>query len=159
MGGFSGSIRRFSRRSWFAWLGSRTAPRIDRLLHKVTGGRVATARLARAPALMLTTVGRRSGRKRTTPLLYVREGSRFIVAGTNWGKPKEPDWALNLLANATAWVQVGGERGKCRARVADEEEERRLWPKLQEIWPAYDTYRERSGRKVNVFVLEPNGED
>ncbi len=119
---------------------------------------MATARLARVPALMLTTVGRRTGQKRTTPLLYVRDGTRLIVAGTNWGQTKEPDWALNLLANPKAWVQVGGERGAYGARVADEEEERRLWPELQKIWPAYETYRERSGRKVNVFVLEPSEE-
>lgn len=119
---------------------------------------MATARLARVPALMLTTVGRRTGQKRTTPLLYVRDATRFIVAGTNWGQAKEPDWALNLLANPKAWVQVGRERGVYRARVASEEEEQRLWPELQKIWPAYETYRERSSRKVNVFVLEPNEE-
>jgi deazaflavin-dependent oxidoreductase (nitroreductase family) len=158
MGWFTASIKRSSRTRWFAWLGSRTAPRIDRLLNRVTGGRVATARLARVPALMLTTVGRRTGQQRTTPLLYVREGTRFIVAGTNWGQPKEPDWALNLQANPKAWVQVGTERGVYRARVASEEEELRLWPELQKIWPAYETYRERSGRKVNVFVLEPTEE-
>ncbi len=107
---------------------------------------------------MLTTVGRRTGQKRTTPLLYVRDGARYIVAGTNWGQAREPDWALNLLANPKAWVQVEGEGGAYRARVAGEDEERRLWPELQKIWPAYETYRERSGRKVNVFVLEPNEE-
>jgi deazaflavin-dependent oxidoreductase (nitroreductase family) len=107
---------------------------------------------------MLTTVGRRTGQERTTPLLYVRDGTRFIVAGTNWGQAKEPDWALNLQANPEAWVRVGRERGVYRARVAGEDEERRLWPELQKIWPAYETYRERSGRKVNVFVLEPTEE-
>ena len=117
-----------------------------------------TAGLPKVPALMLTSVGRKTGKRRTTPLLYVREGNRLVVAGTNWGQPKEPDWALNLRANPTAWVQVGRERRKYRARVANEEEERRLWPELEKIWPAYETYRERSGRKVNVFVLEPNEE-
>lgn len=158
MGWFTTSIKRFARTRSFAWLGSRTAPRIDRLFHRVTGGRVVTAGLPRVPALMLTTVGRKSGKKRTTPLLYVREGARFIVAGTNWGLPKEPDWAFNLRANPTAWVQVGRKRGVYRAHVASEDEERRLWPELQKIWPAYETYRDRSGRKVNVFVLEPNEE-
>ncbi len=158
MGWFADSIKRSARKGWFAWLGSRTAHRIDRLFFKVTGGRVVTAGLPRVPALMLTTVGRRSGQKRTTPLLYVREGKRFVVAGTNWGQSKEPDWALNLRANPTAWVQVGRERGKYRARVATEEEEKRLWPELEKIWPAYETYRERSGRKVSVFVLEPTEE-
>ena len=108
---------------------------------------------------MLTTVGRKSGKKRTTPLLYVRDGTRLIVAGTNWGQAKEPDWAHNLRANPKAGVQVGQEQGVYRARVASEDEERRLWPELQKIWPAYETYRERSGRKVNVFVLEPSEED
>jgi deazaflavin-dependent oxidoreductase (nitroreductase family) len=107
---------------------------------------------------MLTTIGRRTGQKRMTPLLYIRDGTHLIVAGTNWGQAKEPDWALNLVANPNAWVQVGKEQGAYRARVAQEDEERRLWPELQKIWPAYETYRERSGRKVNVFVLEPSEE-
>ena len=155
MGWFTDSIKRFARTRSFAWFGSRTAPKIDRLLHSVTGGRVVTAGLPRVPALMLTTIGRKSGRKRKTPLLYVRDGPRLIVAGTNWGLPKEPDWALNLTSNPTAWVQVGRKRGVYHARVADEDEERRLWPELEKIWPAYQTYRERSGRKPKVFVLEP----
>ena len=157
MGAFGDAIKRLGRTRSFAWVGSRAAAPIDRLVHRMSGGRRLAAQLLlpKTPTMMITTVGRKSGQRRTTPLLYVRDGGRFIVAGTNWGQRNDPDWALNLRANPTAWVQAGTERRRVRARVAEDEEKRRLWPELDKIWPAYATYRKRSGRDVMVFVLEP----
>ncbi len=159
MGAFSDGIKRLGRTRSFAWLGSRAAAPVDRLVHRMTGGRRLAAQLLLrdTPTLMLTTIGRKSGRPRSTPLVYAKEDDRFIVAGSNWGQRKDPDWALNLRANPTASVQIGTNRRQVRARLADDEEKQRLWPELDRFWPGYAQYRERSGRDIMVFVLEPTG--
>jgi deazaflavin-dependent oxidoreductase (nitroreductase family) len=131
------------------------APRVDRFLLKVTGGRGVTIGRKALPTLFLTTVGRKTGKERVTPLLYLRDGGRIIVAGSNWGQAHHPAWALNLKANPRVRVQIGRETTEMVARVAEGEERARLWPFLEETWPAYRTYRERSGRDIMVFVLEP----
>lgn len=107
------------------------------------------------PTLLLTTVGRRTGRERTVPVLYVRDGDRLVIAGSNWGQRQHPAWSENLLANPVAKVQMGNERGAYRATQATTEERARLWLELDRIWPAYETYRKRAGRDIRVFVLEP----
>ncbi|MDP8957585.1 MAG: nitroreductase family deazaflavin-dependent oxidoreductase [Actinomycetota bacterium] len=157
MSAFSNAIKRLGRTRSFAWLGSRAAAPIDRLVHRMTGGRRIAAQLLlrNTPTLMLTTIGRKSGQPRTTPLVFVRDQDRFIVAGSNWGQRKDPDWALNLWANPMAWVQLGTNKRPVRARVADGDETKRLWPELDRVWPGYVQYRERSGRDIMVFVLEP----
>lgn len=153
MSRFEDLVKRLGHFRWFASLASRTAPPIDRMAYRRTGHSGVTPR--GLPTMLLTTAGRKSGRPRTVPVLYVREGERLVVAGSNWGKKQDPAWALNLLANPVARVQVGKHVGEYRARHATQEERDRLWPKLDEIWPAYRTYRKRSGRDIRVFVLEP----
>lgn len=153
--GLTETIQRLGHKKWFAALGRRVAPRVDRFLLKVTGGRGVTIGRKALPTLFLTTVGRKSGQERVTPLLYLRHGDRFIVAGSNWGQAHHPAWALNLKANPRARVQIGREKTDVVARVAVGEEREGLWPFLEEKWPAYRTYKERSGRDIMVFVLEP----
>ena len=153
--GLTETIQRLGHKKWFAAIGRRVAPRVDRFLLKVTGGRGVTIGRKALPTLFLTTVGRKSGQERVTPLLYLRDGDRFIVAGSNWGQPHHPAWALNLKAHPRARIQIGRKRTDVVARVAEGEERERLWPFLEEKWPAYRTYKERSGRDIMVFVLEP----
>ncbi len=155
MGRLTETIQRLGHKKWFAAVGKRVAPRVDRFLLKVTGGRAVTIGRKAIPTLFLTTVGRKSGKERVTPLLYLRDGDRIIVAGSNWGQPHHPAWALNLKAHPRARVQIGREKTDVVARVAAGEERERLWPFLEEKWPAYRTYRDRSGRDIMVFVLEP----
>jgi deazaflavin-dependent oxidoreductase (nitroreductase family) len=155
VGRLTETIQRLGHQKWFAEVGKRVAPRVDRFLLKVTGGRGVTIGRKALPTLFLTTVGRKSGKERVTPLLYLRDGERIIVAGSNWGQPHHPAWALNLKADARARVQIGRETTEVVARVAEGEERERLWPFLEEKWPAYRTYRKRSGRDIMVFVLEP----
>lgn len=85
-------------------------------LYRATRGRL-FGRVGRAPVLLLTTTGRRSGRSRTAPVLYLADGERLVVIGSNAGNERAPAWALNLLANPDATVQVGGQRRPVRARV------------------------------------------
>jgi deazaflavin-dependent oxidoreductase (nitroreductase family) len=149
------TIRNLGHKEWFPRVMKRVAPAMDRATIKLSGGRLRSGDRGVMPTLLLTHTGRKSGRERQTPLLFVRDGDRLVIAGSNWGQEHDPAWALNLVANPSCRVQVGRERREVVARVAEGEERERLWKLLLEKWPAYDTYEERSGRTIKVFVLEP----
>jgi len=104
--------------------------------------------------LLLTCVGRRSGRERVIPLLYVEDESRFVVVGSNAGDERDPAWWLNLRARPDAWVQVGAERFAVHAREAAPEEAEKIWPRLHEAYGWYDEYRIRAGRPIPLVLLE-----
>ncbi|HEX6970387.1 MAG TPA: nitroreductase/quinone reductase family protein [Micromonosporaceae bacterium] len=150
--------RRLGHRRWFAAFVRRFLVPADRFVGRLTRGRVVA--LGLVPSLIITTTGRRSGRPRSNPLLYVRDGGDFVVVGSNWGQRHQPAWALNLLADPTATVTVSGQRLAVRARLAEGAERERLWRLLVLEWPAYETYRERAGdRPIHVFRLVPAGSE
>jgi deazaflavin-dependent oxidoreductase (nitroreductase family) len=123
-------------------------------LYRASGGRL-FGRLDRAPVLLLTTVGRRSGRPRTAPVVYLADGERLIVIGSNAGHTKAPAWSLNLEANPDAEVELGSDRRKVRARVAAGEERAELWRKVNDMYSGFDDYSARTTREIRLFVLEP----
>ncbi|MBX7268429.1 nitroreductase family deazaflavin-dependent oxidoreductase [Micromonospora sp. Llam7] len=149
-----GSItRRVGRHRWFG-----TAVRLlvpaDRALGRLTRGRVVA--LGLVPSLLITTTGRRSGQPRCNPLLYVPDGDAYVVVGSNWGQTHQPAWALNLLAEPSAEVDVRGRRIPVRAEVVTGAERDRLWRLLVTEWPAYEAYVERAGgREIRIFRLVP----
>jgi deazaflavin-dependent oxidoreductase (nitroreductase family) len=148
-------VRRIAEQRWFAAVARRVAPPLDRLLAGVSRGRISlTAGLA-APELMLTTIGAKTGRERPVPLLYVRDGGGYVVAATNWGQAQQPAWSANLLAQPDVRITLRGKHMPVRARLVDGAEKARLWPAFVAMWPAYDRYRDRCGREVRVFRLEP----
>lgn len=154
MGSGPGAVaRRVGKSRWFASFGRRFGHRFDLLTYSRTAGRVRFS--AGLPTLMLTTRGRRTGDARTVPLLFVRDGSALVVVGSNWGQPQHPAWSTNLLATPEAVVQLGAEQFPVRAQLMNEPERERLWPRWREMWPAYDAYRERAGRELRMFRLEP----
>jgi deazaflavin-dependent oxidoreductase (nitroreductase family) len=104
--------------------------------------------------LLLTTLGRRSGQWRRTALIYGKDGDRHVVVASYGGSPKHPAWYLNLVEHPEVRVQVGAEKFTARARTADAEEKRRLWPLMTEIWPDYAKYQARTSRDIPVVVLE-----
>ncbi len=125
---------------------------LQRRLYRTTGGRVSLT--GRAPVLLLTTTGRRTGLQRTVPLLYVRDGGRLVICNVNPGFERPNPWTLNLRAEPRAQVQVGREVLAVTAREASEEELDRYWPRLKEVWPAYGTFYDRGGKR-SIFILEP----
>jgi len=152
------------RTPWLTWYSSRVLVPIDRFLYQRSNGRfslghVGTRREAALQSLLLTTTGRKSGRPRTTPVLYLEDGDRFLVVASNFGKENHPAWSANLLANPDASVQVRNRRMEVRARRASEEEKQRLWPRLLELYPAWQAYTERTDRNFRAFFLEerPSG--
>ncbi|TCB96206.1 nitroreductase family deazaflavin-dependent oxidoreductase [Micromonospora zingiberis] len=145
--------RRLGRHRWFG-----TAMRLlvpaDRAIGRLTRGRVVA--LGLVPSLVITTTGRRSGKPRSNPLLYVPDGDGYVVIGSNWGQAQQPAWALNLLALPEAEVDVAGRRMPVRAELATGAERDRLWRLLVEEWPAYQAYVERAGgREIRIFRLVP----
>jgi proline iminopeptidase len=106
------------------------------------------------PALLLTTVGRRSGEKRTSPLIYGTLGDAFIVIGSKGGADKHPRWYLNLLANPAVELQVGKDLFAARARVATGKERQQLWEQMLKVYPPYRDYQQKTKREIPVIVLD-----
>jgi len=105
-------------------------------------------------ALLLTTTGRRSGKPITKPLIYGRDGDRYLVVGSRGGRPHHPQWYLNLSESPEVEVQVLADRFPARARTADPSEKARFWAIMTSIWPAYDEYQTRTTREIPVVILE-----
>ena len=108
-----------------------------------------------APTLLLTTTGRRSGEARTTPLIFGRDGDDYLVVASVGGMPTHPAWYLNLIDDPSARIQVKGEHIDVVARTAEAEEKSRLWRIVNDVWPNYDAYQERTDRVIPVVVLSP----
>jgi deazaflavin-dependent oxidoreductase (nitroreductase family) len=106
-----------------------------------------------APALLLTTTGRKSGNKFVLPLFYGTDGDRYFVVASKGGAPEHPGWYRNLLANFE--VQVGIKKLKARAKTATGSERTRLWKKALEYWPPYADYQLKTEREIPVVVLDP----
>jgi deazaflavin-dependent oxidoreductase (nitroreductase family) len=128
---------------------------VHRALYRVTGGRIGK-RAGKASMLLLTTLGRRSGQQRVTPLLYVEDGPRFVVVASNAGDDRNPAWLLNLRKQPAARVQVGSQHIAVQAREASDAECERLWPKLLASYSHYTAYRSRTQRHIPVVMLEPS---
>jgi deazaflavin-dependent oxidoreductase (nitroreductase family) len=125
---------------------------LHRWLYRTTKGRVSLT--GRAPVLLLTTIGRRTGRRRTVPLFYVRDGALLVVCNVNPGLERPNPWTMNLLANERASVELRGTTLSVDARLAEIEEIDRYWPQLVALWPAYERFYEQGGKRT-LFVLTP----
>lgn len=147
-------IRRLARYRWFSELGRRMVP-ADRVVLRFTGGRVGLSGLLGLPSLVLITTGRRTGRERRTPVLYVADADRYVVAGSNWGGERHPAWSANLLSEPRAGVLIGTRRVPVRAEPVTGAERDRLWERFVAVWPAYADYAERAPREIRLFALNP----
>jgi len=136
-------------------LGFRILGGLHTKLYRLTGGKLGGT-LVKAPVLLLTTTGRKSGRPRTSPLLYAQAvDNGYMVIASKGGAPQHPLWYLNLQANPLAAVTIGRETRQVRARTAEGEERERLWRSLADLYPGYDKYAEKTSRRIPVVVLEP----
>ena len=106
------------------------------------------------PMLLLDHVGAKSGTKRTSPLVYAEDGHDLVLVASKGGNPKNPAWYHNLKANPDTTIQVGSEKRPVHARVATDEERKRLWPKVVEVYSGYDGYQKRTDRTIPLVVLE-----
>ena len=124
-------------------------------LYRATGGKL-FGRMGKSPILLLNTVGRKTGRKRTSPLLYVMDGEDFLIIASKGGAAAHPAWYLNLRANPEATVEIGDREVHVEAEVADSEEKARLWQKMVEMYPTYDDYQRKTEREIPLLVLHPS---
>jgi deazaflavin-dependent oxidoreductase (nitroreductase family) len=122
--------------------------------YEETNGEVGHDWERRAPCLVLTTIGRKTGQERKFPLIYQEHNGSYVIVASNGGAPKHPGWYLNLQANPEVKVQVGADKFTVRARTAPDDERARLWPKMTNVWPDYDEYQTKTGRKIPVVVLD-----
>ncbi|SMD21736.1 deazaflavin-dependent oxidoreductase, nitroreductase family [Kibdelosporangium aridum] len=127
--------------------------RIDKVLLKLTKGRITLVGIAGMPALTLTVIGRKTGQPREISLLYVPDGDDILLVGSNWGGPGHPVWTVNLMANPDAKVNIKGRTREVKARLLTDEERTEIWPHLVKTWPAYNTYRTKTNRELRVFRL------
>ena len=123
-------------------------------LYEKTDGRFTW--LAGLPVLLLRTVGRKTRQERTAALVYLKDGADLVVVASNGGSDQPPGWFHNIQKNAEVGVQIGRQRVRMRARVADAQERERLWPLVNKNNSnRYDGYQAKTKRQIPVVVLSP----
>jgi F420H(2)-dependent quinone reductase len=125
------------------------------LIHRLSRGRL-LGRVAGMPVLLLTTTGRRSGKPRTTPLTFFRDGANLVVIASNGGADQPPDWSLNLQQNPRAVVEMGTDELTVEARTASPEERERLWVVITATYSGYARYQGKTARQIPVVILTPD---
>ena len=105
--------------------------------------------------LLLHTIGAKSGQERVNPVAYVKDDGRYVVIASKGGAPTNPDWYYNLVANPDAKIEVGTETFPVHAEVMEDPERTRLYNKMVEMMPGFNDYRNKTTRKIPVFVLTP----
>jgi deazaflavin-dependent oxidoreductase (nitroreductase family) len=113
--------------------------------------------MGKAPFLMLTTKGRKTGRTRTTPVLYLQDGADFIIVASFGGNDMHPAWYLNLEQCPEAEVTVNGEHRRVLARKVSAEEKALIWPRLVELYPQFTSYQRRTSREIPLMRLSKAG--
>ena len=124
-------------------------------VYRATGGRLGSKFLRGAPVCLITTVGRKTGRKRTVALIYLEDGDDVILVASKGGMTHHPQWFLNMEANPQVWVEIGTTVTPMLARRASDEEKAAYWPRLLEIYPDYADYQARTTRNIPVLILSP----
>lgn len=108
-----------------------------------------------APVLLLHHTGRKSGKERVIPLLYLTDGDDLVVVGSKGGSHKHPAWFLNLREMPETTVEVGGEKRRVRVRVATPTEREDLWPRVVDLYADYGNYQARTEREIPLAILSP----
>lgn len=134
---------------------TRQGIRLHAVVYRLTGGPVGGRIPGGPPMLLLDHVGARTGTKRTTPLVYLRDGDDVVVVASKGGSPRHPGWFHNLRAHPDTTVQIGARRLPVRARVATPNERSRLWPRVVARYGGYEDYQRRTSRQIPLVILEP----
>jgi deazaflavin-dependent oxidoreductase (nitroreductase family) len=126
------------------------------MMYHLTGER-AYRGSADSPAgfLKLTTTGRKSGKQRSTHLIYIRDGSAYVVTASNGGRQRHPGWFYNARSNPQVTIQVQDTQLSAVAEVAGPEKRKELWARLPSIAPFYAGYEKRASREIPMVILRP----
>lgn len=150
----SGWLGRLGSNPISIWLIKHVVSPLDRLVVRLFRGRVPQPSSVVLPTLLLTTRGRTTGEQRTVPLIYLRDGNRFVVANARPAGERRNPWVSNLRAAGNGRVMTRGRTAAVTARELKNEELERWWPRLCEVWPAFAEHYTATGERT-VFVLEP----
>lgn len=123
-------------------------------IYRLSGGKI-WGTMMNVPILLLGNTGRKTGKRRITPLMYLPDGRNMVIVASKGGAPKDPAWWVNLKAKPTTKVQVGDQALTVKARQANAEERTALWPRLVELYPSYADYQKLTTREIPVIILEP----
>lgn len=126
-------------------------------VYRRTGGALG-GQMAHSPVLLLTTVGRKSGKPRTTPLLYLADGDTFVTVASAGGAPASPLWWRNLEATPEATIEIGRRTIPVQVEAATGEEKQRLWARLVAMYPDYAAYQRKTTREIPVVILRPTSD-
>lgn len=123
-------------------------------LYTSTGGRIG-GRMNGVDVLLLTTTGRKSGKKRTLPLVYIRDGSAYVITASAGGADKHPGWFFNVRSNPQATIRVKDKQIRVEAEVVGPEKKSELWARLLEVAPVFAGYQKRTSREIPMVILRP----
>jgi deazaflavin-dependent oxidoreductase (nitroreductase family) len=127
---------------------------INVFLYRLTGGKFGN-RVQGLPVLLLTTIGRKSGKKRITPLGYLEHDGSYAITATNAGFDTHPAWFHNLKNHPQVELQIGNHQLTAKAEPADPTLRQQLWVKFVERAPGYGAYEKRTSREIPLVVLRP----
>ncbi len=145
-------INRLGATRFGVWMIKHLAAPLQRWLYRLTSGKVIGWGHRNRNILLLTTIGRRTGKERTTPVFFLQDGDHFILCNVNPGFEQTNPWVLNLRAHPLAKIQIGQKHLVCQAREANQAEVFHYWPQLLKLWPAYADHFRRSGQRT-IFIL------
>ncbi len=129
---------------------------VHQLLYRLTGGTIGGT-VRGGQILLLTTIGRKTGKARTWPLAYFRDGEKLVIVGSNGGLDRDPAWCLNLRRTPNALIQVGPTQLRVRAEEARGAERERLWQLVTTHAPLYARYQTLTQRPIPLMILHPEG--
>ena len=129
--------------------------RLNTWMYRRNNGEGLGGTFQKIPVALLTTTGRKSGQPRISPLYFLRDGDRVVVAASRGGSDRNPMWYGNLKANPKVQVQIKSEVLDLTARDANEEERARYWPQLVQMYPTYQDYQSWTDRVIPLVVCEP----
>jgi deazaflavin-dependent oxidoreductase (nitroreductase family) len=143
-----------------AWVFARTLHPLDRILLRLSRGRVSVpAVLTGLPVIMLTTTGAKSGKLRTVPVVGMSDGEKVVVIASNYGQAHHPAWYYNLRAHPEATLELPGRTGSYLAREATSAEWQTYWRRAAELYVGFPAYQKRAhGRAIPIMVLMPKPE-
>lgn len=154
-------MARLQRPAWMDWIFDSGIERVLQDLntwaYRRTKGRIGGrfAAYGGIPVCLLTTTGRKSGKRRTVPLLYLRDGEVVVLVASRGGTDKTPLWYRNLVANPDVELQIGPTVAAMRARAATSEEKQTYWPRLVELYAPYENYQRWTDREIPLALLTP----
>ncbi|MFV8319318.1 nitroreductase family deazaflavin-dependent oxidoreductase [Mycobacterium sp. 23] len=129
--------------------------RLNTWMYRRNGGEGLGGTFQKIPVALLTTTGRKTGEPRVSPLYFLRDGDRVVVAASKGGAAKNPMWYLNLKANPKVQVQIKTEVLDLTARDATDEERAKYWPKLVDMYPSYEDYQSWTDRTIPIVICDP----